>query len=148
MREDAVKPRRRRYDLGIWALGFGYFIFYTPYSGLTKALTKGFFSSIGPVSGFEVLPVSIMGTIVCMFGFITMMGWWKYARRVKLLGIDVPFPTRSTFLSGGCLGGIIATTTLAFSFSGASIVFILVLLRAGILVLGPMVDTLFRRRVR
>ena len=43
MREDAVNPKRRHYDLGIWALGFGYFIFYTPYSGLTKALTKGLF---------------------------------------------------------------------------------------------------------
>ena len=148
MREDAVKPRRRHYDLGIWALGFGYFIFYTPYSGLTKALTRGLFSTIGPVSGFEVLPVSILGTTACMFGFITAMGWWKYARRVEVFGITVPLPTRSTFLSGACLGGIIATTTRAFSFSGASIVLILVLLRAGVLVLGPMVDALFKRRVR
>src|SRR6185503_18837827 len=148
MREDAVKPKRRRYDLGIWALGFGYFIFYTPYSGLTKAVTRGLFSSIGPVSGFEVLPVSILGTAACMFGFITVMGWWKYARRVEFLGIRVPLPTQATFLSGACLGGIIATTTLAFSFSGASIVLILVLLRAGVLVLGPMVDALFKRRVR
>src|ERR1044071_6546473 len=129
MKEDAVKTRRRRYDLGIWALGFGYFVFYTPYSGLTKAVTKGILPGMSPVSGFEVLPVSIIGTIICMFGFITVMGWWSYARRFELFGIRVPLPGRSTFLSGACLAGIVATTTLAFSFSGASIVLTLVLLR-------------------
>jgi len=53
-----VKPGKRRFDLVIWALGFGYFVFYTPYSGLTKAITSGLLLKTGPISGFELLPIS------------------------------------------------------------------------------------------
>jgi len=31
---------KRRYGLD-WGLGLGYYLFYTPYSGLTKALSNG-----------------------------------------------------------------------------------------------------------
>jgi protein-tyrosine-phosphatase len=144
-----VESKKRRYDLGIWVLGLGFFIFYTPYSGLTKVVTKGLLPGMtGPVSGFEVLPVSVVGTVICMLGFITIMRWWKYPRRVQIFGINIPCPTWATFLSGVCMGTIMATTTLAFSFGGASIVFMLVLLRAGVLVLGPIVDASMKRRVR
>ena len=33
--------KTRKYGLGIWALGLGYYLSYTPYSGLTKALSTG-----------------------------------------------------------------------------------------------------------
>jgi hypothetical protein len=32
---------KRKYSLEIWALGLGFYVFYTPYSGLTKALSSG-----------------------------------------------------------------------------------------------------------
>ena len=41
-----------------------------------------------------------------------------------------------------------ATTTLAFSFGGLSIVLVLVLLRGGTLVIAPIVDHIVGRRVR
>jgi protein-tyrosine-phosphatase len=139
----------RKYNLSIWALGLGYFIFYTPYSGLTKAIANGLLPGMDrPLSGFEILPLSVAATVVGIYGFITVMRWWRYAGHRKIFAVKVPFPTTQTFLSGLCMATIIATTTLAFSFSGASILFVLILLRGGVLIIGPIVDTTVGRRVR
>ena len=141
--------QKRTYGFGIWALGLGYYLFYTPYSGLTKALSNGLLSGVGrSVPGAVLLPASVMATVVCMLGFITVMKWWKYAGRREFLGVSFPFPRRLTFLSGICTATIIGTTTLAFSFKGISIVLVLVLLRGGVLIIAPVVDGMFRRRVR
>lgn len=140
---------RRQFSLGIWTLGFGYFIFYTPYSALTKAISNGLLSADAkPVPGLAILPVSVMATVVMMFAIITVAGWWRYAGRREFFGLSVPFPTRWTFLSGLCIATIIGTTTLAFSFRGISILFVLVLLRGGVLIIGPIVDASLNRRVR
>jgi protein-tyrosine-phosphatase len=139
----------RRYSLQIWALGLGFYLFYTPYSGLTKALSSGLLPGTnGLVKGTVLLPLSAIGTVVGMLGFITVMGWWKYAGRRDLFGVSVPFPRRLTFLSGICMATIMGTTTLAFTFGGLSIVLVLVLLRAGTLIIAPVVDHIVGRRVR
>ena len=139
----------RKFGLGIWALGLGYFVFYTPYSALTKAISAGLLSADKkPIVGPEILPVSVMATVVTMFIIITAARWWKYAGRREFLGLSIPFPSRWTFLSGLCIAVIIGTTTLAFSFAGISIIFVLVLLRGGILMIGPIVDVSHQRRVR
>jgi hypothetical protein len=141
--------KRRIYGLGIWGLGLGYFLFYTPYSGLTKALSNGLLPGMrGPVAGTVLLPVSVMATIAGMLGFITVMKWWKYAGHRKFFGISIPFPRRLTFLSGICMATIMGTTTLVFTFRGVSIVLVLVLLRGGVLIIAPVVDALATRRVR
>ena len=140
---------QRRYSLLIWALGLGYYLSYTPYSGLTKALSSGLLPGThGAVSGPLLLPVSAIATVFGMLGFITVKGWWKYAGRREFFGVSIPFPRRLTFLSGVCLATIMATTTLAFSFAGLSIVVVLVLLRAGTLIIAPIVDQIVGRRVR
>lgn len=141
--------KNRKYNLSIWALGLGYFVFYTPYSGLTKAIANGLLPGMTrPLSGFEFLPLSVAATVVGIYGFITVMRWWKYAGHQKIFSVKVPFPTLQTFLSGLCMATIIATTTLAFSFSGSSILFVLILLRGGVLIIGPIVDTTVGRKVR
>src|SRR5262245_44975187 len=140
---------KRRYSLTIWALGLGYFISYTPYSGLTKALSNGLLPGAGgPVKGTVLLPISAIATVIGMFSFITIKGWWKYAGRRQFLGYQIPFPRLLTFLSGVCLATIMGTTTLAFSFAGLSIVVVLVLLRGGTLIIAPVVDRIVGRRVR
>lgn len=143
-----MSHKQRLYGLGIWGLGLGYYLFYTPYSGLTKALSSGILKGVGLVPGAVLLPASVIATAAVMFGFITAMGWWKYAGRREFFGVSLPCPQRLTFLSGVCLATIIGTTTLAFTFGGASIVFVLVLLRGGILIIAPAVDAISRRRVR
>jgi protein-tyrosine-phosphatase len=137
----------RRYSLQIWALGFGFYFFYTPYSGLTKALSSGLLTN-APVKGPVLLPLSAIGTVLGMLGFISAMGWWKYAGRREFFGVQVPFPRRLTFLSGVCMATIMGTTTLAFTFAGLGIVLVLVLLRAGTLIIAPVVDQIVGRRVR
>ena len=140
---------KRRYNLEIWALGLGFYLFYTPYSGLTKALSTGLFTSThGPVKGTVLLPVSAIATVVGMLGFITVRGWWKYAGRREFFGRQIPFPRKMTFLSGVCMATIMGTTTLAFTFGGLSIVLVLVLLRGGTLIIAPLVDYIVGRRVR
>lgn len=139
--------KKRTYGFGIWGLGLGYYLFYTPYSGLTKALSKGLLTGV-PVAGAVLLPASVMATVVCMLGFITAMKWWKHAGRREFLGVSIPFPRRETFLSAICMATIIGTTTLAFSFGGISIVLVLVMLRGGVLILAPVVDAIRQRRVR
>ncbi|HVS83313.1 MAG TPA: hypothetical protein VHE60_16415 [Pyrinomonadaceae bacterium] len=139
--------KKRTYGFGIWGLGLGYYLFYTPYSGLTKTLSNGLLTG-GRVSGAVLLPASVMATVVCMLGFITAMKWWKYAGRREFFGVSIPFPRRQTFLSAICMATIIGTTTLAFSFGGISIVLVLVLLRGGVLILAPLVDAIRQRRVR
>src|SRR5712664_2191849 len=138
---------QRKYGLGIWSLGLGFYLFYTPYSGLTKALSNGLLTH-GPVKGVVLLPVSAIATVVGMLGFITVMGWWKYAGRREFFGTTIPFPRRLTFLSGVCMAIIMGTTTLAFTFGGLSIVLVLVLLRGGTLIIAPIVDGIVSRRVR
>ena len=139
---------KRRYSLLIWALGLGYYLSYIPYSGLTKALSSGLLPTHGAVKGTILLPISAIATVAGMFGFITVKGWWKYAGRRELFGVTIPFPRRVTFLSGVCLATIMATTTLAFTFGGLSIVLVLVLLRGGTLIIAPLVDGIVGRRVR
>jgi protein-tyrosine-phosphatase len=139
--------QKRRYALTIWALALGYYISYTPYSGLTKALSAGLLTT-NPVAGPVLLPISAIATMIGMMGFITVMGWWRYAGRREFFGVQVPFPRRLTFFSGVCLATIMGTTTLAFTFGGLSIVFVLVLLRGGTLIIAPIVDRIVGRRVR
>jgi protein-tyrosine-phosphatase len=57
-------------------------------------------------------------------------------------------PSKTILLSGFGTAVIIATTTLAFTFTGISILFALLLMRGGVLIIAPAVDLLFKRRVR
>lgn len=139
---------KRQYSLGIWALGLGYFAFYTPYSGLIKAVTSGLLSSKNTVSGSVLLPSTLVATALVMPLFITVMGWWKFVRVRHIGRMAVPYPRWQTILSGICFATIIATTTLAYSFKGVSIVLALLLMRGGILIMAPLIDWAFRRRVR
>ncbi len=142
-----LREHSRLSDYSIWGFAFGYFASYVPYSALTKAVSSG---SIGgeKVPGVELLPISATASLVGMFAFITLMGWWKHASRIRVAGRSLPRPTRWTFLSGLCTSAIIATTTLAYTFDGISIVFMMLLLRGGVLVLAPLIDVLSGRRVR
>lgn len=141
-------------DYAIWGLAFGYFACYAPYSALTKALTDP--KLIGrlvpgmekPLGSFEILPIASMAALVGVMTFITLKGWWRVTCKKKILGMMVSCPNRWTFMSGLCTGLIVATTTLAYTFEGVSIVFVMLLLRGGVLIIGPIVDFMAKRNVR
>jgi uncharacterized membrane-anchored protein YitT (DUF2179 family) len=132
----------------IWAFAFGYFAAYVPYSATTKALTSGWIDGVDRVDGFAVAPLSVAASVVGMFVFLTAMRWWPYATQHEVAGRKVPGPTRHTFISGLCTAAIVITTTLAYTFQGVSIVFMMLLMRGGVLILAPIIDKLTGRKTR
>ncbi|WP_461304666.1 arsenate reductase/protein-tyrosine-phosphatase family protein [Aureisphaera sp.] len=137
-------------NVSIWYLALGYFAFYVPYSGMTKLLSKGMFSETGnSISGAELLPAVLMGTVLGFILILLFTGWWKYAGKINILGLKVPFAThRFTFFSGIATAVIIATTTLAYSFTGISIVFAALLMRGGVLLMAPFIDKVYKRKIQ
>src|SRR5690349_16990632 len=108
----------------IWWWAFGYFAAYVPYSALTKVVTSGLVDTGGtPVDGVQVLPLSVIANVVVAALFLAATGWWRHAVKP---GGRLPTPTALTALSGLCASGIIATTTLAYTFD-ATIVFVMLL---------------------
>jgi hypothetical protein len=144
-----VDTHSHRRDFAIWGFAFGYFACYAPYSALTKVLSSGLLEGMPRgISGFELLPWSTLASLVGMFLFLTVMGWWRYAGHCAVLGVRVPCPGRWTLPSGLCSAAIIGTTTLAYTFEGTSIVFMMLLMRGGVLALAPIVDKVSGRSPR
>jgi len=139
----AMQATKREHTLGIWALTLGYFVSYIPYSGLSKAVTSGLLAGGHPISGSAVLPSAAVSTAITVLLFITVMRWWRYGRTRGILGLQLVFPRVQTFISGIGFAAIIITTTLAYSFSGVSIILALVLMRAGVLIMSPIVYRVF-----
>jgi hypothetical protein len=133
----------------IWWFAAGYFACYVPYSALTKALSSGTYPGVShAVPGAALLPVTTLVSLLAMAVFLWGSGWWRYATQRRVLGYCVPVPTRWTALSGLCSAAILTTTTLAYTFEGVSIVFVMLLMRGGVLVLAPVVDAMTGRRTR
>lgn len=130
----------------IWWWAFGYFAAYAPYSALTKALSDGQLGA--KVPGNRILPVSTTASFLAMAVFVFATGWWRVATRRRMGSFEVPFPTRWTALSGLCGATILTTTTLAYTIEGVSIVFMMLLMRGGVLAMAPLVDSLSGRKVR
>ncbi len=142
-------PKKSSAPVSIWWFAFGYFAAYAPYAALTKAVTKGALpGQTRIVDGYEILPLSVVCSLVGMLIFITRKGWWRYAGRGKLFGLDLPMPNRWTGFSGVCTAIVIITTTLAYTFKGVSIVFVMLLMRGGVLVIAPINDRLAKRPVK
>ncbi len=132
--------------VSIWWWAFGYFAAYAPYSLLTKALSDG---KLGPkVAGESILPLSSLSSFGAMVVFMALTGWWRSASTWRVGAVNLPRPTRWTFLSGLCGATILTTTTLAYTFEGVSIVFMMLLMRGGVLVMAPLVDALSGRVVQ
>nr|WP_253899784.1 hypothetical protein [Corallococcus carmarthensis] len=139
-------PREAPVSIGWFALG--YFACYLPYSALTKALSLGALPGMSAgLPGFVLLPSTALATLVGMFTYLWWSGGFRHAGRRRFGPVELPWPGRWTFLSGLCTTGIIATTTLAYTFDGTSIVFMMLLMRGGVLVLAPLVDLLGGRHV-
>jgi hypothetical protein len=128
----------KRVDRTIWLFGLGYFIAYTPYAGLVKALSAGKLPGMAGIDGLVLLPSVLAGTLVTLPIFVLLLGWWRYLR----------VPPLPVILSGFGTALIIATTTLAYAFHGISVLFALLLLRGGMLIIAPITDLIGRRRVR
>jgi drug/metabolite transporter (DMT)-like permease len=129
----------------LFALALAYFGCYVPYSAITKALTTPAIRGELALDGLVLLPIMTLSSLASMVVTITLLGWWRYARPP---GTRWPRPTRWTFLSGLATATILVTTTLAYTFDGVSLTFVMLVMRGGVLVLAPIVDGITGRRIR
>lgn len=136
--------------MGIFFFCFGYFAAYVPYTMWVKLITRGLFEGMdgNGFDGFVIQPVVVFGNCIAVFATLTLLGWWRCAKQFKIGSLSLPRPRWLTFLSGLCTAGIIITTTLAYTFNGISIVFAMLLMRGGVLALGPLIDTIAVKRKR
>ncbi|MGW0954750.1 arsenate reductase/protein-tyrosine-phosphatase family protein [Streptomyces sp. NPDC002545] len=129
-------------------LTFGYFVSYIPYAMLVKALASGVTPlSSQQVSSYEMLPAAVLGQIVAMALFLGVTGRWRHMRRSEVGGRRIPVPGRETLAAGFFTSLIIGATTTNYTFSGASILFMLLLMRGGVLILSPLIDVAGKRSV-
>lgn len=126
-----------------------YFLAYLPNVILTRLATTTVNPTLGrPLTGLETLPASLIMNMVLTYAFIWLSGWHRDANAVQLGRIRLPVPTRYTLLSGVGTSLVLFTVPLSFTFKGVSIPFIQLLMRGDILVIAPLVDLMFGRRVR
>src|SRR5205823_3476679 len=88
----------------IWWWAFGYFAAYVPYAALTKVLSRGLIDTDGirqvapakdpGVSGLEILPPTVIATVATLVVFLWATGWWRHARRRRVLGVALPMPQK------------------------------------------------------
>lgn len=139
--------RAKGLGLGILGLTIGYFLWYTPYAGLAKALSSGLLPGLDGVSGATLLPATALGAFAGTALFLGVSGWWRYALRHPAHSAPSAWPRRTTLVAGWFTALIIATTTLNYTFAGVSILFMLLMMRGGVLALSPVMDAVRRRRV-
>lgn len=133
-------------DHGIWLCAFGYSALYIPYCMLAKLLSNGYFGD--KLAGLAILPLYSIANTLAAIAFMIAIRFWRYTNHVEWRGLRIPRTSRYTFLSGMCSAVIMATTTLAYTFEGVSIVFAMLLMRGGVLIIAPVVDALSRRKVQ
>lgn len=126
-----------------------YLLSYLPNVILTKLVTSEPNAMLGrPITGLETLPASLIVSLVTTYIFIWLSGWHKDANKISLGRVRIPFPTRYTFLSGIGTALVLFTVPLSFTISNVSIPFMQLLMRGDILLIAPLVDVFFGRRVR
>jgi drug/metabolite transporter (DMT)-like permease len=126
-----------------------YFLMYLPNIIVTKLVTTQPHAGLGrPLTGLETLPASLIISTVLTYLFIWWSGWHRDANAVTIAGARVPVPTRYTLLSGLGTALVLFTVPLSFTIPDVSIPFIQLLMRGDILIIAPLVDLIFGRRVR
>lgn len=126
-----------------------YLLSYLPNVILTKLVTSQPNAALGrPITGLETLPASLIISLVTTYVFIWLSGWHRDANKISLGRLRIPFPTRYTFLSGIGTALVLFTVPLSFTITNVSIPFMQLLMRGDILLIAPLVDIAFGRRVR
>jgi hypothetical protein len=130
-------------------LSLMYFAAYVPYVVMTRWLATVKFIPLGrPLTGLEVLPAATLLSGLVTIAFVWATGWYRDAHHVQIAGRAWPAPTRWTVLSGIGAALLLFTVPLSFTFKGVSIPFMQLLMRGDVLLIAPLVDLLFGRRVR
>lgn len=131
------------------ALALGYFLCYVPFAGLTRALSTDLVPGVDEeVGGLVLLPAAAIGVLVGTVGFLCATGWWRSIGLREVRGRRRRVPGRAMIVAGAAMAVIVGTTILNFTFVAVSILFMLLLMRAGTLCLAPLVDLGRKRPIR
>lgn len=127
-----------------------YLIAYLPNVMITRLVSSLPHEGLGrPLTGLETLPASLIVNMLLTWAFIWLSGWHKDARQGVAVGAwRIPLPDRYTLLSGIGTSFILFTVPLSFTIPDVSIPFIQLLMRGDVLVIAPLVDLAFGRKVR
>jgi hypothetical protein len=126
-----------------------YFLSYLPNIIILKHITSHADPLVGrPLTGLETLPASMVMNLVMTLVFVWMAGWYRDAHQVSVGKVSLPVPTFYTALSGVGTAFVLFTVPLSFTFTNVSIPFIQLLMRGDILIIAPLVDLMFGRKVR
>jgi hypothetical protein len=138
-----------RRKLPLEMIVFFYFLAYLPNVMITRWVATNPDPSLGrPLTGLETLPVSLIVNLVLTYLFIWLSGWHRDANKVRIGRFSIPCPDKFTLLSGFGTSLVLFTVPLSYTFQGVSIPFIQLIMRGDILVIAPLVDIAFSRRVR
>ena len=136
-----------RFALEGWVLL--YLALYLPNVMITRYVTTTPHPGLGrPLTGLETLPASLIFNWLITYAFIWLSGWHREANAVPLGRWRFPVPTRLTFISGLGTALVLFTVPLSLTFQGVSIPFIQLIMRGDILIIAPIVDLMFGRKVR
>ncbi|MAK61886.1 MAG: hypothetical protein CMK09_13005 [Ponticaulis sp.] len=125
-----------------------YFLSYLPNIIVVKLATMIPHQALGrPLTGLETLPATLVMNLILTYLFIWLSGWHRDANHYTVAGFRFPFPTPYTFLSGIGTALVLFTVPLSYTFEGVSIPYIQLLMRGDILIIAPLVDLAFRRKV-
>src|ERR1019366_1944779 len=119
-----------RRPIPLLAITLAYLVMWVPYISLTRYLAVASQGALGrPLSGFEILPISLTASWAVTYLFFAASGWWKAAHQFKLGTISLPRPTRWTVLAGVGAALLMIAVPLSYTFSGVSIPFVELLMR-------------------
>lgn len=125
-----------------------YLLLYLPNVMITRWVSTTPHEGLGrPLTGLETLPVSLITSLVLTYLFIWWSGWHRDANAVQVAGRRFPVPTKLTMLSGVGTAFVLFTVPLSFTIPDVSIPFMQLLMRGDILVIAPLVDLAFGRKV-
>jgi hypothetical protein len=140
---------RRAFALPMEAWVGIYFLLYLPNVMITRWVSTTPNAALGrPLTGLETLPASLIFNMVLTYLFIWLSGWHREANAVRIGGARIPVPTRMTALSGLGTALVLFTVPMSFTIRDVSIPFMQLIMRGDILLIAPMVDLMFGRRVR
>lgn len=126
-----------------------YLLLYLPNVMITRFITTTPHPELGrPLTGLETLPASLIISMVLTYLFIWLSGWHRDANAVQIGSARVPIPTRFTLLSSVGTALVLFTVPLSFTIPDVSIPFMQLLMRGDILVIAPLLDIAFGRKVR
>jgi drug/metabolite transporter (DMT)-like permease len=126
-----------------------YFACYVPYALLTKLLTSDVEPGLGrPLTGLEILPFGLVVSSIMVFAFLWLSGWWRVVLHRIVAGVPVFHIRPGLWLAGIGAAMLLVTVPMSYTFAHVSIPTVQLLMRGDVLLVAPVVDLMFGRRVR